>query len=131
MNSPPPAPRKKPMDEFYGPSVYDKRTRHYREPYVFPENNTKWWLKNKNNFIVQAVIHHALNMKEPFFAGDVHEQAKFINGNLVKSAGALSPSKDKVTAMIRHCGYFKGERKLCAYPDARYPAIHVTLWRKI
>ena len=101
--------------------IYDKRTPHYRKAYAFPPNQTKWWKKNNKNPIVRAVINHALTIQEPFTARKIYEGAKYINGKLVRNSGVMSPNLDKVSAMIRYCGYFGSEKKTLT---------SVRLWRK-
>ena len=91
--------------------IYDRRTPHYRKSWEFPPNEASWWKRNNKNPVVRAVIHYALSLKEPFTAKKIYEEARYHNGNLVKNAGVLSPSKPKVVAMIRYCGYFKSTKK--------------------
>ena len=72
-----------------------------------PPNSSKWWNQKKKNPIVRAVVSYALTLKEPFTISKLYDEARFYNGNLVKDSGAISPSKNKMRAMIRFCGYFK------------------------
>ena len=123
MNSPP-SPQKKPND-FHTPSIYDKRTRQYRKPYIFPNNQTKWWLKHKHNHVVRAVVNRALTINKAFTGQDIYETARFINGNLVKNSGSISPTREKVEAMIRYSGYFKSKR-IKRDGDMKYR----TVWRR-
>lgn len=101
--------------------IYDARTPHYREGWKFPPNETAWWKKNNKNHVVRAVIAYALSLKKPFKAQKVYEEARYYNGNLVKNSGMLSPTKEKVMAMIRYCGYFKSTTP---------PQNKVRIWRK-
>jgi hypothetical protein len=87
--------------------VYDKRSPHYREPFVFPSNENGWWRKNKQNPIVMAIVRHALTVKDPFTVENIYTGAKYHNGNLVLNTGMMSPNKAKVGAIIRYCGYFR------------------------
>tara|TARA_B100001175_G_C19500914_1_gene637995 strand:- start:2080 stop:2466 length:387 start_codon:yes stop_codon:yes gene_type:complete len=107
MSVPKPTTKPKP---FHTPSIYDKRTKYYRADWVFPTQENSWWKKKKKNPVVRAVIHHALTLKVPFTVQDVYDNARYHNGNLVKSSGRTSPNKWKVEAMIRYCGFFQSKR---------------------
>jgi len=86
--------------------IYDKRTPHYRKAHVFPPNGTKWWGKNHQSPIVKAVVGYAILQTKPFTVTRIYEEARYYNGNLVRASGVMSPTKERVLAIIRYCGYF-------------------------